>query len=86
MSHTLRCDELTFPSPDIPSHADRRLLQNHMLLYIFAFFIPPLAVFMQTGVFGPEFIIDLILSCLFWFPGIVCEYPPVFGIHVVWIH
>ncbi len=41
---------------------------NKLLLCIIAFFLPPLAVGLKSGV-GGTLIINIILTLLFWLPG-----------------
>ncbi len=41
-----------------------------VLLVILAFFIPPLAVGLKEGVTN-QFWINLILTIIFWFPGMI---------------
>ncbi len=43
---------------------------NKLLLIILAFFLPPLAVGLNSG-FGQSFVINLILTLLFWIPGVI---------------
>lgn len=43
---------------------------DQVVLVILAIFIPPLAVFLKSGL-GTEFWIDLILTILGWFPGTI---------------
>jgi uncharacterized membrane protein YqaE (UPF0057 family) len=41
-----------------------------IILIIIAIFIPPLAVFLMSGL-GRDFWINLILTILFWAPGVI---------------
>jgi uncharacterized membrane protein YqaE (UPF0057 family) len=41
-----------------------------IILIILAILLPPLAVFLMSG-FGKDFWINLILTVLFWVPGVV---------------
>ncbi|HYF13676.1 MAG TPA: YqaE/Pmp3 family membrane protein [Phycisphaerales bacterium] len=41
---------------------------NKLLLIIIAFFLPPLAVGLKTGVGGALFL-NIVLTILFWLPG-----------------
>lgn len=41
-----------------------------ILTIILCILIPPLAVFLEKGL-GKDFIINLILSLIFWVPGII---------------
>ena len=41
-----------------------------IILIILAIFLPPLAVFLMSGL-GRDFWINLILTVLFWVPGVV---------------
>jgi uncharacterized membrane protein YqaE (UPF0057 family) len=43
---------------------------DQLLLILLAIFIPPLAVYLSAGL-GTEFWIDLLLTCLFWLPGVI---------------
>lgn len=43
---------------------------NKLLLIILALFCPPLAVGLKAG-FGQSFVINLILTFLFWIPGVI---------------
>lgn len=43
---------------------------NKLLLVILAFFLPPLAVGLKNG-FGGSFILNLILTLIFWLPGVI---------------
>lgn len=42
-----------------------------VVLVILAILLPPLAVFLKEGSIGTNFWIDLLLSLLFWVPGII---------------
>ena len=41
-----------------------------LILIIVAIFVPPLAVFLMVGL-GRDFWINLILTLLFWVPGVI---------------
>jgi len=41
-----------------------------IILIIVAIFLPPLAVFLMSGL-GRDFWINLILTVLFWVPGVI---------------
>ena len=41
-----------------------------LILIILAIFLPPLAVFLMVGL-GRDFWINLILTLLFWLPGMI---------------
>jgi uncharacterized membrane protein YqaE (UPF0057 family) len=41
-----------------------------IILVIIAFFLPPLAVYLHQNACNQTTIIDLILTILFWLPGI----------------
>jgi uncharacterized membrane protein YqaE (UPF0057 family) len=43
---------------------------NKLLLVILAILLPPLAVGMKSGI-GKSFVINLILTILFWIPGVI---------------
>jgi uncharacterized membrane protein YqaE (UPF0057 family) len=49
-----------------------------IILLILAIFIPPLAVYLDKGI-GNEFWIDLILTLLFFFPGML------FALYVIFV-
>jgi uncharacterized membrane protein YqaE (UPF0057 family) len=42
-----------------------------VVLVILAILIPPLAVYLKENAIGMHFWISLILSCLFWIPGVI---------------
>jgi len=42
-----------------------------ILLVILAILLPPLAVYLKYNEVGTPFIVNVILTCLFWFPGII---------------
>ena len=44
---------------------------NTLLLVILAILLPPLAVYLHEGVINNKFWLDLILTLLFWLPGLV---------------
>lgn len=44
---------------------------NTILLVILSFLIPPLAVFLVYEEVGTPFIVNLILTLLFWIPGVI---------------
>lgn len=44
---------------------------NTLLLVILAILLPPLAVYLHEGVINNKFWISLILTLLFWVPGII---------------
>lgn len=48
---------------------------NKLLLCIIAIFLPPLAVGLKEGI-GGQFVLSIILTILFWFPGFL---------HALWI-
>lgn len=43
---------------------------NKLLMVIVAFLLPPLAVGLKEGI-GTSFIINLVLTLLFWLPGFI---------------
>ncbi len=43
---------------------------NKILLVILAIILPPLAVGLKSGI-GKSFVINLILTILFWIPGVI---------------
>ncbi|MGJ8696515.1 MAG: YqaE/Pmp3 family membrane protein [Verrucomicrobiaceae bacterium] len=52
--------------------------ENKVLMAIIAFFLPPLAVAIKSGL-GRSFIINLILTLLFWLPGFIHALLVIFG-------
>jgi len=50
-------------------------MDNKLVLILLAIFLPPVAVFMKKGP-GKDFIINIILTILIFFPGMV---------HALWI-
>ena len=44
---------------------------NTLLLVILAILLPPLAVYLHEGVINTRFWISLILTLLFWLPGVI---------------
>jgi uncharacterized membrane protein YqaE (UPF0057 family) len=44
---------------------------NTLLLVILAILLPPLAVFLHEGVINNRFWISLLLTLLFWLPGVI---------------
>ena len=50
-------------------------MDNKLILIILAILLPPLAVFLKSGV-GKDFLINVILCVLMWLPGMV---------HALWL-
>lgn len=50
--------------------ANSSIQTNTLLLVIIAIFLPPLAVYLKTSNIG-QTVINLILSFLFYFPGLI---------------
>ena len=48
---------------------------NRIVLIIIAILLPPLAVFLKSGV-GKDLLINVILCILFWIPGVL---------HALWV-
>jgi len=48
---------------------------NKVLLIILAILLPPLGVFLKSGV-GKDLLINIILCLLFWIPGVI---------HALWV-
>ncbi|MEG4501535.1 YqaE/Pmp3 family membrane protein [Microcoleus sp. F10-C6] len=48
---------------------------SNLIRIVAAIFIPPLGVFLTVGL-GTDFWINLVLTCFFWFPGMI---------HAIWI-
>lgn len=53
----------------------QELSTNTLLLVIIAILLPPLAVFLKAG-FGMHVILSIILTLLFYFPGLL---------HALWV-
>jgi uncharacterized membrane protein YqaE (UPF0057 family) len=53
----------------------RRYVMNKTLLIIIGILLPPVAVFLKKGV-GKDLVINIILSLLFYIPGIL---------HALWV-
>jgi len=54
---------------------------DEMILYIvLAIFIPPLAVYLYEDSIGTNFWIDLILTLLFWLPGVIFAFLVIAGV------
>jgi len=51
--------------------AGREASDNTVLLCILAVLLPPLAVYLHEGEVNNRFWISLLLTLLFWFPGII---------------
>jgi uncharacterized membrane protein YqaE (UPF0057 family) len=49
------------------------LEQSDVCLYFLAVFLPPLAVFLDTGC-SADFLINILLSILGWIPGVIREW------------
>ncbi|TVY56600.1 Plasma membrane proteolipid [Lachnellula suecica] len=45
---------------------------SDVCLYLFAIFLPPVAVFLKTGC-GCDFLINILLCILGWIPGVIRE-------------
>lgn len=52
---------------------------NDVLLIILSIFIPPLAVFLYDNSLTTNFWVDLLLTFLFWFPGMIFAFLVCFG-------
>ncbi|WP_339725543.1 YqaE/Pmp3 family membrane protein [uncultured Paraglaciecola sp.] len=48
---------------------------NKLILIILAIFLPPIAVFLKSGV-GKDLLINILLCLLFYVPGII---------HAIWV-
>lgn len=53
----------------VPQRKEVRTSQ--ILEIILAIFLPPVAVYLHTNGLTTEFWIDLLLTCLFWIPGVI---------------
>jgi uncharacterized membrane protein YqaE (UPF0057 family) len=49
----------------------KEVRSSEILEIILAIFLPPVAVYLHTNGLTTEFWIDLILTCLFWVPGVI---------------
>jgi len=49
----------------------KNISNDDLLMYVVAFFCPPLAVFWLKNGCETETIITVVLWCLFWFPGFI---------------
>ena len=52
---------------------------NTLLLAILAILLPPLAVYLHQGEINTKFWISLILTLLFWLPGVIYALVVIFG-------
>jgi uncharacterized membrane protein YqaE (UPF0057 family) len=52
---------------------------NTLLLVILAILLPPLAVYLHEGVINSKFWISLLLTLLFWLPGVIYALVVVLG-------
>jgi uncharacterized membrane protein YqaE (UPF0057 family) len=43
---------------------------GNLIRIVAAIFLPPLGVFLTVGL-GTDFWINLVLTCFFWFPGMI---------------
>lgn len=41
-----------------------------LLIILLCFLLPPLAVYMKTGI-GSQFLLNILLCCFAWIPGII---------------
>ena len=48
---------------------------NKIVLIILAIFLPPVAVFLKSGV-GKDLVINIVLCICFWLPGVI---------HALWL-
>lgn len=55
------------PVPQTPAAAS----ESTILLVILSFILPPLAVYLVYEDFGTPFIVSVILTLLFWIPGVI---------------
>lgn len=59
------------PKGELNIDASNQSNEDDLLLLILAIFIPPLAVFLHEGSWNSTCWINLILTLLFWLPGII---------------
>ncbi len=52
---------------------------NTILLCILAILLPPLAIYLKEGEINSKFWIGLLLTLLFWLPGIIYAFLVIFG-------
>ncbi len=64
------------PKAELNFDASNQSDEEDLLLIILAIFIPPLAVFLHEGSWNTTCWINLILTLLFWLPGII---------HALWV-
>jgi len=69
MSNTANVEQLN-NKLSLDTNTVNDLSDEELLILILCFFLPPLAVFLIYGV-DEKLIISLILSCLFWIPGVI---------------
>jgi len=55
----------------IAKKAGKEPSTNTLLLVILAILLPPLAVYLHEGVINSKFWISLILTLIFWLPGVI---------------
>jgi uncharacterized membrane protein YqaE (UPF0057 family) len=55
----------------IAKKAGKEPSTNTLLLVILAILLPPLAVYLHEGVINNKFWISLILTLIFWLPGVI---------------
>ena len=53
--------------------------ENTVLLAILAVLLPPLAVYLHQGEINSKFWISLLLTLLFWLPGVIYAFIVIFG-------
>lgn len=54
-----------------PVPQSKEVRSSQILEIILSIFLPPVAVYLHTNGLTTEFWIDLILTCLFWVPGVI---------------
>jgi uncharacterized membrane protein YqaE (UPF0057 family) len=70
-TETVVASEVTAPTPPVTHIAPPAAATSTILLVILSFILPPLAVFLVYEEIGTPFWVNLILSLLFWIPGII---------------
>lgn len=63
--------EVTMISPAPEAPAALQASETTILLVILSFILPPLAVYLRYDEAGTPFIVNVILTLLFWIPGVI---------------
>lgn len=65
---------------NIKNHRADEVDSNLVLLTILAILLPPLAVFLNQGEANGRFFLSILLTLLFWVPGIIFALLDVYGV------